>query len=215
MVARQFSPASSPSQNSTRLWCNRAVGKRLALSLQLDYEIPHPTEALTSQSPGDTKGFERFPGGRLFDTDFCGSVASNAAVRRQGSRPAGSAPVPGAFTPEKALKNGLFLPFSAGLDWRVGNPAAPQPLEQWQPEHRRILFPPRLRTSALKVPRTTDRRETRLTNYATPSSAQSPSCPARPHSREALTKLTQQLAPQSEPDYNSLTSTMTHLSPGS
>ncbi len=48
---------------------------------------------------------------------------------RQGSHPAGSAPILGAFTPEKDLKSGVFLAFSAGLDWRGGNPAAPHPLD--------------------------------------------------------------------------------------
>jgi len=61
-------------------------------------------------------------------------VPSSAAAARQDSRPAGSAPILSAFTPEKALKSGLFLPFSAGLDWRVGNPAAPQLLVQWLPK---------------------------------------------------------------------------------
>jgi hypothetical protein len=42
-------------------------------------------------------------------------VASIATAGRQASRPAGSAPILGAFTPEKALKSGLFPPLSAGL----------------------------------------------------------------------------------------------------
>jgi hypothetical protein len=64
------------------------------------------------------------------DNPSCKSVASNATAGRQGSRPAGSAPILGPFTPEKALKNGLFLALSAGLNWRVENPAAPHPLVQ-------------------------------------------------------------------------------------
>jgi hypothetical protein len=51
----------------------------------------------------------------LFVAEASHSSTSIATAARQGSRPAGSAPILGAFTSEKALKGGLFLPFSAGL----------------------------------------------------------------------------------------------------
>jgi hypothetical protein len=91
-------------------------------------------------------------------------VPSSAAAGRQGCLPAGSAPLQGAFSPEKALKSGLFLAFSAGLDWRVGNPASPQPLSQWQPGHRSSLHS--------DEPSISDRRGINPINYSILISAQ-------------------------------------------
>ncbi|GAB5497867.1 MAG: hypothetical protein PsegKO_01780 [Pseudohongiellaceae bacterium] len=88
----------------------------------------------------------------------------------------GRVPILGPFTPEKALENGLFPALSAGLNWRVGNPAAPHPLVQWQPGQRstvRTSFRNSLYSYLPNSLRTSDQRETKPTNTVTPTSARS------------------------------------------
>jgi len=53
--------------------------------------------------------------------------------RRLGAHPVFASLLPaglGSFTPKKALESGLFPAFSAGLNWRVANPASPHSLDK-------------------------------------------------------------------------------------